>query len=412
MLLGLRSPAGLGAIVLCSAVALVVGGAEGMTPSLVGYRVARLGAIMLGFLCLPMLAGAARRDASTRASDAVQSRPHQAHELLLARWIGNYAFILTLFVFTALFAFLAQAIFAGPMAEGAGPRVSVRAFADSVFAGAVPLLFLCALGFCAAELLQNVLAAAIVALYWILVLLGRDYLSRIFDFSLSQNGLVYILLSAGIVFAAMAVARWRQGLAGARKLNVPVWSGVFLIAGLGLAANCVLTRHDPPLHAHPVTLNVAGQSIRTGRLPGFWLPDQFGHRTRLHDHAGSILVVGFWSPAAPDSVANLATLARAHRKYRDRGVSVIGVCIADDWRIARRFGRERGYTFPMVTDRGTHWAEMIEDSSPLAEAYEVSGLPVTFIADERRNLVERIGTDSRLQWQAIDTKLTEMLAAR
>ncbi len=410
MVLGLRGGAGLTAIVICCGAGLLVGAANGITPSEVSYKVGRLSAIMLGFLALPLVAGAARRDALTLASDPIQSRPQQAHELLLARWFGNYAFLLALLLAMAICAFGAQAILAGPVSDGAGPRISVRAFTDAMLAGAMPLMFLCALAYCAGELLQNVLSAAIIGLYWILVLLGRDYLSRIFDFSLSQNAGAYILLSAGVVLAAMAVARYRQGLAGAKKLNVPILSAACLVAGLITASHFVHTRHDPPLKAHPLAITVASQSIRTNRLPGFWLQDQYDRRIGLHDYERKLLVVGFWSPAVPESVELLATLERTNEKYSERGVQVVGVCLADDWRIGGRFARQRGYSFPVVTDTGTHWAEDIQTASPLAEAYEVSSLPVAFIADGERNVAGRIEGTPQGQWPAIDIKLTEMLS--
>lgn len=411
MLLGLRSPGGLAAIAACCAAGLLAGGLEGTTPSMAFYRTWRLGAIMLGFLCLPLLASAARRDTLTAVSDVIDSRPQQAHELLLARWLGNYALLMTLLLVLAVAAFGSQAAFAHPIGGQTGAMCSARAFVDAVTAAAVPLMFLCALGYCAAELLQNVLAAAIVALYWILVLMGRDYLSRVFDLSLSQNNVTYILLSAGVVFAAMAVVRYRQGLHNSRRLNVPITAAVFLSAGLIVAVHFVLTRHDPPMHAHEVTLTVAGQSIRAGRLPGFWLPDQHGKMLRMHEHDGEIRVVSFWSPADPDSTSVPAALQTIHEEYSGRGVQVIGVCLSDDWSIGRRFARQCGYQFPMVTDRGTHWADKPEASSPLAEAYEVTSLPATFIADGGRNLVSRIDAPAKTQTGLIRACLDGLLGS-
>lgn len=405
MLLALRSSAGLAAVVVCCVAGILAGGQEGAVPALVGYRVSRLGAILLGFLALPMVAAASRRDSLTRADEVVDVRPQQAHEMLLARWLGNCGAMLALLIVMALFAFGAQLAFGGPLSQGAGAKVSLWAFFDAVCGAFVPLVVLCALAYCAAELLRNVLAAAIVGLYWIFVLLGRDYLSRVFDFSLSQNALVYLLLTATVVLAAMAVVRYRQGLKNARKVNLPAFAALAALCCLGVARHSVLTRHDPPLHLHPVTLEVAGQSIRSNRLPGFWLRDQRGHRTRLAEYEGKRLVVGFWSPAMPDSVKALAAWQRVQDKYADKGVQVIAVCIADDWRVARRFARAAGHTFPMVVDSGTHWAEKIEASSPLAEAYELTGLPTAFVTDEARNLVRRVEFAANGQFDTIDAAL-------
>ena len=411
MKLSLRGGGGLGVLLICCVVGSFVGGADGMTPSLVGYRVARISAIMLGFLSLPLLATAARRDALTHALDTVQSRPHLAQELVLTRWLGNLAFLAALLSALALFAFGAQAI-SGPVLDGEGPRVSLRAFADAMLAGLLPLVFLSTLGYCVAELLQNVLAAAVIALYWLFVLLGHQYVSRTFDFSLSQNAAVYMLLSVGVVLTAMAVARFRQGLKRSRKLDLPLLAALFLFLGLGLGWRFSLTRHDPPMNLDPMTQTVAGQSIRMGRLPGFWLTDQWGKLARLHNYDGRALVVGFWSPTVPESVTMLADLHRVHQDYAGRGVQVIGVCIAPDVSTGRRFGLERGYEFPMVTDDGTHWSDSIEDSSPLAEAYGVDTLPMVFLADRSRRLVRPVSSAAWGQEDALNTTLTEILSGQ
>jgi len=412
MLNYLRGGAGLAAVVLCCAAGIIIGSADGATASLVAYRIARFGALGLGFVGLPLLAGGARRDQTTQAADVIQSRPQQAHELMLARWIGGFLFLAALLTAAALSAFIFQGILGGPAPEGAGPRISFRAVVDSIGVGLLPLVLLSVLGYCAADLLQNVLASAIVALYWLLVLMGRDYLSRIFDLSLTQNAWAHIPIAAGVLFAAMAVARYRQRLQNYKKANVPLLSAAFLVLGLGLAAYLTRTRHDPPMHLHPVTTTVASQSIRSGRLPGFWLPDQFGKRVRLHDYEGRPLVVGFWSPAVPESMELLNALAIVDRDYGSRGVGVVAVCIADDMSTGRRVGRERGYQFPMVTDTGTHWAEELQTASPLAEAYELSYLPTAFVADGGRNLVSRLETAPQSLLRTLRMDLDHLLSGQ
>jgi len=409
MLLGLRSASGLTLLGVCLLVGLVVGARSGMTPAAVSYQVGRMGAIMLGFLCLPLMAGAARRDQQTLASDVVQSRPHQAHDLLLSRFLGNLGVALCLLVALAIFTFGAQAALAGSPPPGAGPKIAPMALIDGILAGALPLVVLCALGYCAGDLLQNTLSAAIIALYWILVLLGRDYLSRIFDFSLSQNAAVYLLLSGGIVAASMAVARYRQGLSNARRINVPLVAAALLVSGLLLAVRFVLTRHDPPMSPHPLAQQVASQSIRSGRLPGFWLNDQHGERIALSNYEGKCLVVGFWSPGQPDAAHVLGAWQRIHEEYGDKGVQVVAVCLSDDWSAGARFARSSRLSYPVVTDTGTHWAENLEDSSPLAEAYEISSLPCTMVADRNRYLVQRLEAQGQAQYESINYALKGLL---
>jgi peroxiredoxin len=379
-------------LVLCLVAGVIAGCEDGMTPSLAAYRVTRLSALMLGFLCLPLMAAAARRDAATGALDAVRSRPQQAHELMLARWLGNLGVMLALLVALTAATFAAQALLSPRVAGDMAPRFSLLAIWHALAVGALPLMVLATLGYCVAQLLQNALATAVIALYWLLVMLGRDYLARIFDFSLAQNAVVYVLLSAGAVLAAMAAVRYRQGLRNARKRNVPLASLSCIVLGTLFAWHYVATRHDPPLHSDQIVLTESGQSILTGRLPGFWLPDQHGRTVRLRDLAGKPLVIGFWSPATPASVGLLSSLEAINDEWSPQGVAVIGVCLANDAGMGARFAHEQGCGFPVVTDDGTHWAEDVKGSSPLAVAYDIGSLPAVFVADTQRNRIATFTT--------------------
>ena len=69
MLNYLRGGAGLAAVVLCCAAGIIIGSADGATASLVAYRIARFGALGLGFVGLPLLAGGARLEEIVQDSD-------------------------------------------------------------------------------------------------------------------------------------------------------------------------------------------------------------------------------------------------------------------------------------------------------------------------------------------------------
>jgi peroxiredoxin len=61
-------------------------------------------------------------------------------------------------------------------------------------------------------------------------------------------------------------------------------------------------------------------------------------------------------------------LESAYLKYKDEGVSFVGVNVQDRVETARRFVEEYGITFPVVVDA----------DRMLAEQFEVYGLPQTF----------------------------------
>jgi hypothetical protein len=183
-----------------------------------------------------------------------------------------------------------------------------------------------------------------------------------------------------------------------------------VVVGLGAARGLVMVRHDPPFHPKPQALAMAGQNVRNGSIPGFWLPDQWGRRTGLHDLGPGPFVIAFWSPARPDSLDGLAHLQRLHETFSGSGLRVVAICLADDWSVARRVARERGYRFPMLTDTGCHWADKLADSAPLAEAYEVADLPAIYLADASRRLVTRWDGLMAGTWADLEDRVSEAMA--
>lgn len=411
VLLAWRSRLGLTVLVVCCLAGAIAGASAGLSPSMAAYRAWRLGSLLLGFLALPLMALAARRDDVTRAADGVESRPQPVAGRMLVRLCGSLLFVFGVYAAMVAAAWLAQLVFGGKLAPGSGPRFSLVAPADALLYGLVPLLFISTLGFFVSSLSPNMLAVAIVGVYWILVLVGRDFVSRIFDFSLTQNAWPYLILSFGLALLSMHLARWRAREASLWQPHLGLPAALLLLLGLQVAGGLVQRRHDPPFHSHPLAVAMAGQNVRQGLMPGFWLPDQQGRRTGLHDLAGGPYLVGFWSPMDRESLDLLPNMQRMHEQYADRGLRVIAICLADDWSMARRFARERGYTFPMLAETGTHWAANIERSSPLAEAYEVSSLPAICLGDRQRRVrFTLVSASGSYAWGEIDKAVESLMS--
>jgi peroxiredoxin len=407
-LISRRSKLGWGLLVICCGAGLVAGLGGGLGPSLAAYRAWRLGVLLVGFAALPLMAVAARLDALSLASDAVTSRPRSALDRLLARFVGSFLFVVVAYAVVIVAAWLAQLLLGGAPVGGGG-RFSLGAPVHAFTAGLPALLYVSALAYCVTVLCPNLLSVAIVALYWLLILLGRDYLSRIFDFTLTQNALPYFLLTVGLMALTLQVTRWRARVGRLWSPTLAATAALLLVLGLVSAVSLVMNRHDPPFHPKPLAVAMAGQSIRNGFIPGFWLPDQRGRRTGLHDLGPGPVLVAFWSPARPDSVAALGHLQDLHRQYAGRGLQVVAICLADDWSVAGRFARERGLRFPMLTDTGCHWAEKLDTCAPLAEAYEVSDLPAVYLADPSRRVVTRWSGSPADGWEQVTAQLPALL---
>lgn len=404
-----RSKLGWALLVFCALVGLIAGLGQGLGPSLAAYRAWRLGVLLVGFAALPLMAVAARLDVMSLAADGVTSRPRAAASRVLARFLGNFLFILLAYAVLIVTAWLAQLLLGGALPPGAGGRFSLGAPLHAFLAGAPALLYVSALAYAVTVLCPNLLSVAIVALYWLLILLGRDYLSRIFDFALTQNARPYFLLTLGLLGLTLTVTHWRARVGRRWSPGLLALAALGLLLGLGAAVSCVTTRHDPPFHPKPVAQAMASQSLRNGFVPGFWLPDQYGRRTGLHDLGPGPLVVAFWSPARPESVAVLGQLQGLHQQYAAQGLKVVAICLADDWSVAGRFARERGLRYPVVAETGCHWSDKLDTCAPLAEAYEVTDLPAVYLADAGRRLVQRWTGGPPSGWQELAQQLPALL---
>ena len=267
----LRGHAGLWTVVCACMLAFADAAIRGGSPLVAGVRASMFGcAMVLAPLSLVFVAGSARRDDTAGASDVVNSRPYPAHLLFLARFLGNYAVALFAYALVIVCSLAAPMVLAGTFA---GPLIALHAFAR----GMVPLLVMATLSYCGVSLARNVLAAAVVAVYWLFVLLWGDFLARIFNFTLTQNWPTYTALSLAILLGTMALRR-RQDLDARPGLHdrlLPLAATALLIFGLLSAWQRVACSHDKPLRQDPFALQLASQYIQSSpKAPGLWLPDQ------------------------------------------------------------------------------------------------------------------------------------------
>jgi cytochrome c biogenesis protein CcmG, thiol:disulfide interchange protein DsbE len=151
----------------------------------------------------------------------------------------------------------------------------------------------------------------------------------------------------------------------ARPLRLTVQS-LALVAVVGLLALLIWRVTD------------SGARPTKGPAPGFRLPriDAQGHLS-LSSLRGKGVVVNFWASWCDPCKKEARSLEQAWRRYRSRGLVVIGVDEEDFIGDARHFAAKHGITYPLVHD----------GPGTLKRTYGLTGYPETFFVNRKGQLV-------------------------
>ena len=102
----------------------------------------------------------------------------------------------------------------------------------------------------------------------------------------------------------------------------------------------------------------------------FRLPDLGGERWRLYETEGPVVLLHFWSQYR-DNRYDLQLLEKLHRKYRDRGVVILGLVFSSGTREElTEYLDELGVSFPTLMTPNRVRLE-----------YDVATFPTTFLLD-------------------------------
>lgn len=119
---------------------------------------------------------------------------------------------------------------------------------------------------------------------------------------------------------------------------------------------------------------VVGASAPDFSLPLY--PDYnagFGETIRLSSLRNRVVVINFWASWCLECRKEAPGLEATYRKYKDRGVVVLGVDYLDTEAAALAYLREYDTTYPVG----------IDIQQQVARVYRITGVPETFIIDKR-----------------------------
>jgi len=130
----------------------------------------------------------------------------------------------------------------------------------------------------------------------------------------------------------------------------------------------------PPMPGHDfaeATAQPSRAATPEDPAPDFTLPGLDGRPATLSQFRGRIVVLNFWASWCPSCRAEARDFGDFARRYRDRGVTVVGVNIREDGDTVRAFAEAHGLDYPLLLDA----------DGAAGRLYQVVGIPTTIIID-------------------------------
>ena len=105
------------------------------------------------------------------------------------------------------------------------------------------------------------------------------------------------------------------------------------------------------------------------QAPDFTLVDLNGEEHRLSDYKGQGVFLNFWGTWCKPCAKEMPAMDRQYEIYKEQGVQVLAVNIAQSDFEVQRFASQYGLDFPIVIDK----------TKSVMEAYNINPLPTTLL---------------------------------
>ena len=110
-----------------------------------------------------------------------------------------------------------------------------------------------------------------------------------------------------------------------------------------------------------------------------YVPVDAGSKAPMFAEPGKVVLLNFWATWCVPCRKEMPALERVAERYRMRGLEVIGVSADDKAADAREYADALGISFRIVHDA----------TDSIQRAYQVSGLPTTFVIDKDGRIVSK-----------------------
>jgi thiol-disulfide isomerase/thioredoxin len=118
------------------------------------------------------------------------------------------------------------------------------------------------------------------------------------------------------------------------------------------------------------------------RAPEFTLTDLEGHKRRLSEFRGSVVLLDFWSTGCAPCIWEMPKLAALRAKYHDRRFEILGVHV----------GPQVPEIATICASKGADWPQLVDSVNEVEGLYRVERYPTTFLLDRKGRIIE---TDAR-----------------
>lgn len=142
--------------------------------------------------------------------------------------------------------------------------------------------------------------------------------------------------------------------------------------------------------------------LPTGELaPGFSLPDLSGQERSLEEFKGQVVLLNFWATWCGPCRHEMPSLEALHRKYRDRGFTVLGLSLDTGGRDdIEPFLKKIPLSFPILLD----------NQFKVSDRYGFHRIPESVLLDRNGKIIEVISGpqewDQQKFWEKIETALS------
>ena len=105
----------------------------------------------------------------------------------------------------------------------------------------------------------------------------------------------------------------------------------------------------------------------------FTLKSRSGKNIRLNELSGQVVLINFWASWCGPCRKELPELEVLHQKYKDLGVTILGINIDADPSLSKKLLKESNVTFPILYD----------PDNQVSKQYQIESMPSTFLVDKK-----------------------------